>query len=141
MTVKKKTVVVKTEKPVMLDVPIEIRLPLHPTNNHLYKNTFGGRRAMSTEGVRWKADAKRQIMAAYPGLVPTNQPALVRVTMNLKHDRDIDSVKALLDAMTGMVYTDDSLITRLVVRKIKTKEVPSVDVMVESMEPPIFSNG
>lgn len=93
----------------------------------MYVNLARGGRALSKEAEAWKAEARAAIMVARPRMQPTNQPVCVSIFMHLRYDRDIDSVKALLDAMTGLVYTDDSLIRGLSVRKLQVKGLASPD--------------
>ena len=121
-----------------LERPFVITLPMHPINNNLYVNLPRGGRALSKEARAWKTGARAAIFATRPRMVPTNQPVCVSIFMHLSHDRDIDSVKLLLDAMTGLVYTDDSLIWRMSVgKKVDTKDDNS-SVMVYQYTPDHF---
>lgn len=115
-----------------------ITLPMHPIDNHLYVNLARGGRALSKEAAAWKAGARAAIMAARPKMQPTNQPVCVSIFMHLRYDRDIGSVKALLDAMTGLVYTDDSLIWRLSAGKKKDTKDANSSVMVYQYTPEHF---
>lgn len=125
-------------EPVYLERPFVITLPIHPTNNNMYVNLPRGGRALSKEAKAWKAMARVAIMVARPRMNPTNQPVCVSIFMHLSCDRDVDSVKALLDAMTGLVYTDDSLIWRLSVSKKQDTADANSSVVVYQYTPEHF---
>lgn len=118
----------------MLPGRVLIILPLHPTDNKLYGTNFKTRRRfLSKDGEQWKALAQAEILRQHPGLNPTNQPVRVAACMWLKYDRDVMSVKILLDALTGMVYEDDSLIVGIKLMKAKTTDAPKTTILIENV--------
>ena len=97
-------------------------LPLPPATNNLYTNGRGhGKRVLTTEARLWKQHAGLAACAAAceQGWSITTGPVEVGVHLVLKHDRDVDNLKALLDALSGVLYRDDRQIVRLVATKAK----------------------
>ena len=103
--------------PIYLSGPVSLCLPMHPPNNNLYLSVGQRRRVLSPIARAWKEDAGDLARLAMLRRKPTNQPVGVVVEMLLTHDRDVDSVKVLLDCLTGVVWEDDSQAQDLHIRK------------------------
>jgi Holliday junction resolvase RusA-like endonuclease len=98
-----------------------ISLPLPPPTNNLYTNGRNGRRVLTGKARAWKEEASRLAMVArcQQHGVLLCCPVVVSVELYLKHDRDVDNIKALLDALSGVIYDDDRRVTELHIRKAK----------------------
>lgn len=118
---------------------IELRLPLPPPLNAMYRPNYRGRGVTKTdECKRWESEvgwiAKDKMRAAlYFG-----KPAAVSMEVELyyKTERDIDSSqKALQDCLQGIVYDDDRQIKRLTIEKHKNNADPHVVVRIGAYSP------
>lgn len=112
---------------------IAFTLPLPPPTNNLYTNGRNGRRVLTAKARAWKEEAGRLAMIARcdaHGEMWTC-PVRVDIILTLKHDRDVDNIKALLDALSGVLYDDDKRVEELRIRKQRHKDYePSTYVFI-----------
>lgn len=116
---------------------VSLSLSLPPATNNLYKSLPNGRRAMTSEARDWKGGAASFALRArtsnhLTAPAPKGTPVKVRLSFVLKHDRDVDNCKAVLDAFSGVLYDDDKQVHELTIskRKAAVGETPRVDVVV-----------
>lgn len=114
---------------------VSLSLSLPPVTNKLYA-TVRGRRVLSAEARDWKHDAgftaHNARLQARVETAPKGTPVKVRLSFVLRHDRDVDNCKAVLDAFSGVLYDDDKQVHELTISKRKAApgETPRVDVVV-----------
>lgn len=97
-------------------------LPLPPSNNGLYA-VVRGRLIKSKAGREYERLVAERVRddEALRGLAFTG-PLQLEVFLFLRHDRDVDGVKALQDSLAAAFGFDDRIITRLVVEKCPGRE-------------------
>lgn len=110
-------------------------LDLPPTTNALYRAvTRGGRtyQYLTAEARVWTEKAQWEMKDGRHKTI--SGPVEVTATFYLKHDRDVDNVKLLLDALEGIVIKNDRQVESLHLFKEKDKENPRVEIEVYELE-------
>jgi Holliday junction resolvase RusA-like endonuclease len=114
--------------------PLRLTLPLPPTTNRLYR-VVNNHAVKSAEARAYEESVAQHVadlgIADAGGLLP---PYALVIDLFLKHDRDVDSCKALQDAVSRALGFDDRLIVRLVVEKHQDKRNPRCEIALSEIE-------
>jgi Holliday junction resolvase RusA-like endonuclease len=113
----------------------QFTLELPPTSNQLYRTVHRGGRTyqyMTGEARAWKEAAQWGMRDGRYKII--EGPVEVVATFYLKHDRDVDNLKILLDSLEGIVLKNDRQVEALHIFKEKDKEEPRVELEVYELE-------
>ncbi len=111
---------------------VALRLPLPPTENHLYA-TFKGRRIKSKAAREYEVLVGRAVLAAGLAGVKFGGPVELSIRLYLSRDRDVTGNKALQDSLATAFGFDDKVIVRLVVDKQIDRARPRAEVQLREL--------
>lgn len=117
-----------------MTAPLRLTLPLPPISNHLYA-IVNGHKVKSREARDYEGRVGEivQDLGLTPSAIPL-PPYELEVRLFLRHDRDVDGVKALLDSISTALGFNDKVIQKLVVEKFRDPRNPRCEVVLAEVQ-------